>query len=65
MHATGAGGNVTFTESAKLNQVVRCCSGVAKWGQKGTTGNRQFLRAALYAVQSGQLSLADGNVLAL
>jgi hypothetical protein len=31
----------------------------------GTTGNRQFLRSALYAVQNGQPSLADGNVLAM
>jgi hypothetical protein len=62
MHATGAGGTVSFTESAKLNgsQVVFRVPQNAS----NTVADRQYLRTGLYAVSNGETRLADGNVVA-
>ncbi len=63
VHSTSGGGNVTFTEAAKLagSQVLFRAPATLQH----SLADRQFLRVTLYAVINGQPSLADGAVLAI
>lgn len=63
MHATGAGGTITFTEGMKVagsQAQFRPSASMAS-----SLADRAFLRSSLYAMVGGVPSLADGNVLAI
>jgi hypothetical protein len=62
VHATGAGGTVSFTEAAKVSgsQLTYRPSTLQAQGM----ADRQFLRVGLYAVNPSGTFIADGNVVA-
>jgi hypothetical protein len=59
MHATGAGGTVSFTENAKVSG-----SSTLFRQSVARVNNRQFLRASLYTAAGNAGKMADANVLA-
>jgi hypothetical protein len=63
VHSTSGGGNITFTEAAKLSGSQLLFRQPA--ALQHSLADRQFLRATLYAMINGQPSLADGAVLAI
>ena len=62
VHATGAGGNVSFTEAAKISGSQLTYRPTPQLA--GSIADRQFLRASLYAVNTAGTYIASGNVAA-